>query len=319
MSDQPANLSPTLNSPENEVASLTSAHGLKNNLEACQLKAACVRRKPLVWEDAGHPADSVGMPQGPYTNQVDECGKRSSYPTPLVLGSPRLSAFPPLPSLPEANVHHVMLGRPDQASSIASIWRSTKWKQAEWPDYTIYIEEKTGRKRTFRETKNRISLGAAALGASVSDGGLDLNGNGDEIVGLLGDNSLEFIDIVHSLLSITTPFALISTYSTRFELVHALKLTKATRLFVDAKLLKNVLAAIEDPDVHIAPDKIYILAGNPPKNRKSFSQMINTVQRKKVPLESPRPAKKDTLAYLVMSSGTSGLPKGASNESSQMT
>ncbi|KAJ7506821.1 hypothetical protein B0H11DRAFT_244508 [Mycena galericulata] len=204
------------------------------------------------------------------------------------------SAFPPLPPLPEANVHHVMFGRPDQA---------------EWPDYTIYIEEKTGRKRTFRETKNRISLGAAALGASISDGGLDLNGNGDEIVGLLGDNSLEFIDIVHSLLSITTPFALISTYSTRFELVHALKLTKATRLFVDAKLLKNVLAAIEDPDVHIASDKIYILAGNPPKNRRSFSQMINTVQRKKVPLEPPRPAKKDTLAYLVMSSGTSGLPK----------
>lgn len=117
---------------------------------------------------------------------------------------------------------------------------------------------------------------------------------------------------MHSLLMVTTPFALISPYSTRFELVHALKLTKATRLFVDAKLLKNVLAAIEDPDVHLTADKIYILAGHPPKNRKSFSQMIDAVQRKKAPLQPVRPAKKDTLAYLVMSSGTSGLPKGAS-------
>jgi acyl-CoA synthetase (AMP-forming)/AMP-acid ligase II len=110
---------------------------------------------------------------------------------------------------------------------------------------------------------------------------------------------------------ITTPFALISTYSTRFELVHALKLTKATRLFVDAKLLKNVLAAINDPDVHLTSDKIYILSGNPVKGRKSFSQMIDAVQRKKAPPEPIRPAKWDTLAYLVMSSGTSGLPKGA--------
>ncbi|KAJ7738346.1 hypothetical protein B0H16DRAFT_1570530 [Mycena metata] len=203
------------------------------------------------------------------------------------------SSFPPLPPLPEVNVHHVMWGRPDQA---------------DWEDFTIQIEEKTGRKRTFRELEKRVGLGATALGAKVSDGGLGLSGD-SEIIGLLGDNSLDYIDIVLSLLAITTPFALISTYSTRFELVHALKLTKVTRLFVDAKLLKNVLAAIEDPDVHLTADKIYILTGHPPKGRLSFSQLINGIVRKKVPPEPVRPAKKDTLAYLVMSSGTSGLPK----------
>ncbi|KAJ7621905.1 hypothetical protein DFH06DRAFT_1009543 [Mycena polygramma] len=202
------------------------------------------------------------------------------------------SFFPPLPPLPEVNVHHVL-----------------RTEQAEWPDYTIQIEEKTGRKRTYKEMAARVDLGATALGAEVADGGLGLNADGDEMVGLLGDNSLDYIDIVLSLLKVITPFALISTYSTRFELVHALKLTKATRLFVDAKLLKNVLAAIEDPDVHITADKIHILSGPPAKGRKSFSQMIDTVKRKKVPLEGIRPAKKDTLAYLVMSSGTSGLPK----------
>jgi long-subunit acyl-CoA synthetase (AMP-forming) len=176
---------------------------------------------------------------------------------------------------------------------------------------------------------HRIDLGATALSAKVSDGGLGLSADGGEMIGLLGENSLvcgsmcdsgpfahltlhaqEYIDIVLSLLKVTTPFAPISTFSTRFELVHALKLTKATRLFVDAKLLKNVLAAIDDPDVHITSDKIYILSGPPVKGRQSFNQLIEAAERKKLPLAPIHPAKKDTLAYLVMSSGTSGLPKG---------
>jgi long-subunit acyl-CoA synthetase (AMP-forming) len=121
----------------------------------------------------------------------------------------------------------------------------------------------------------------------------------------------DYIDIAVSLLAITTPFALISTHSTRFELVHALKLTKATRLFVDARLLENVLAAIEDPNVHITQDKIYVLSGQPTDGRRSFGQLIDTVERKNVLPEPVRRAQKDTLAYLMMSSGTSGLPKGA--------
>ncbi|KAJ6614789.1 hypothetical protein B0H10DRAFT_2043386 [Mycena sp. CBHHK59/15] len=203
------------------------------------------------------------------------------------------SPFPPLPPLPEVNIHNVMFGRPDQA---------------EWPDFTLHIEAKTGTKRTYKDMVRRIALGATALGGQVSDGCLGLNGDGDEMIGLVADNSIDFIDMVHSLLMVTTPFALISSYSTRFELVHALKLTKATRLFVDPKLLKRVLAAINDPDVKISPDKVYVLSGHV-KGRRSFSQMIDTVQRKKVPLEPVRSATKDTLAYLVMSSGTSGLPK----------
>ncbi|KAF7335631.1 hypothetical protein MVEN_02218000 [Mycena venus] len=147
------------------------------------------------------------------------------------------------------------------------------------------------------------------FGAQVSDGGLGLHGRGDEIIGLVGENTLEYIEVILSLLMVTTPFALISTHSTRFELVHALKLTKATRLFVDVKLLKNILAAIEDPDVNITLDRIYILSGGPVDGWKSFSQMIDNVKRNKVPLQLVRPANRDTLAYLIMSSGTSGLPK----------
>jgi acyl-CoA synthetase (AMP-forming)/AMP-acid ligase II len=108
---------------------------------------------------------------------------------------------------------------------------------------------------------------------------------------------------------ITTPFALISAYSTRFELVHALKLIKPTRLFVDAQLLNNILSAIQDPDVTLSADNVYILSGHV-HGRKSLSQMIDIAQRTNIPLESIRSATSNTLAYLVMSSGTSGLPKG---------
>ncbi|KAJ7182347.1 hypothetical protein C8R43DRAFT_869121 [Mycena crocata] len=207
------------------------------------------------------------------------------------------SPFPPLPPLPEVNVHHVMFGRPEQASSIL------------WPDYTIHIDDRTGRRRTYKELQRDIALTATALGAKVFDGGLGLDGEGDEIIGVLGNNSMEYIDLVFALLTITTPFALISTYSTRFELVHALKLTKATRLFVDANLLNKVLAALEDLDVRIPLDKIYVLAGDLIVGRQSLRQLIDAVQRKQTPLEPVRPARRETLAYLLMSSGTTGLPK----------
>ena len=46
------------------------------------------------------------------------------------------------------------------------------------------------------------------------------------------------------------------------------------------------------------------------KKLKTFRGIIQNVRKRKVPLVDIRPAGKDTLAYLVFSSGTSGLPKG---------
>ncbi|KAJ7258222.1 hypothetical protein C8J57DRAFT_1341451 [Mycena rebaudengoi] len=149
--------------------------------------------------------------------------------------------------------------------------------QAEWPDYTIQIDAATGR--------------------------------GDEMVGLIGDNSLNYVDTVMALLVLATPFALISSYSTPFEMVHALKLTKATRLFVDARLVSRVLQALKDPGVHIKPENVYVLAGKTSGARKSLAGMVEQARKGGWAEEEVRPAKRDTLAYLVMSSGTSGLPK----------
>jgi len=46
------------------------------------------------------------------------------------------------------------------------------------------------------------------------------------------------------------------------------------------------------------------------KKLKTLRGMIQDVRKRKVPLVDIGPAGKDTLAYLVFSSGTSGLPKG---------
>lgn len=101
------------------------------------------------------------------------------------------SPYPALPHLPEVNVHNVMFGRANQAGWVLLPAEHVfTGQQAEWPDYTIHIEAKTGRERTYKELMNDIAVGATALGASVSAGGLGLNGDGDEIIGILGDNSL---------------------------------------------------------------------------------------------------------------------------------
>jgi acyl-CoA synthetase (AMP-forming)/AMP-acid ligase II len=117
----------------------------------------------------------------------------------------------------------------------------------------------------------------------------------------------DYITLVHSCLTIATPFALISSYSTPFELVNALSLSKVTRLFVDAKLLPKLLPAAME--VGIPTDKIYLLLGRVPGFR-TVSELIDSVREKRIPFVGVRPVKNDTLAYLVFSSGTTGLPKG---------
>ena len=117
----------------------------------------------------------------------------------------------------------------------------------------------------------------------------------------------EYITLVHACIRLATPFVPISSYSTPFELKHALNLTKVTRLFVDEKFLPTVVPAAKELGIDLA--HIYVIKGNV-EDRKSLWSIIRDVRRKKIPLVDIRIATKDTLAYLVFSSGTSGLPKG---------
>ena len=100
----------------------------------------------------------------------------------------------------------------------------------------------------------------------------------------------------------------ISAYSTPFELEHALKLSKCTRLFVSDSLMPLVLPVAKK--LGISSSKIYVLVGQW-KGHKSFSKLIADIQTKSVTSVAVRSATKDTLAYLLFSSGTTGLPKGA--------
>jgi long-subunit acyl-CoA synthetase (AMP-forming) len=117
----------------------------------------------------------------------------------------------------------------------------------------------------------------------------------------------DYYNIVLSLLTITTPFALLPSHSKPFELIHLLKLSKITWLFVQPEFLTTALAAAKE--VGLSKDRILLLEGHV-KGKRCFDDLVRDVQERKLPQVSVRPAKQNTLAYLVFSSGTTGLPKG---------
>ena len=112
--------------------------------------------------------------------------------------------------------------------------------------------------------------------------------------------------LIHSLLAITTPFALIPS-GVPFELNHLIKSSKCTRLFVHVQLLHKVLPVAKNAG--IPSSKVYILEGTA-DGWKSLSELIDNARIKNIVPVSVRPAAKETLAYLIFSSGTTGLPKG---------
>ena len=93
------------------------------------------------------------------------------------------SPYPDIPNSTEGNVHYALFQRPDQA---------------QWPeDFTLHIDARTGKKRTYREFLERIRLGATAIGGPVSEGGLGLQGEDGELVGIMGWNSsVGFVSII---------------------------------------------------------------------------------------------------------------------------
>lgn len=116
----------------------------------------------------------------------------------------------------------------------------------------------------------------------------------------------DYIILVHSLLMITTPFVLFSFYYTPFELTYALRLSKATVIFVQPKFLHLIQSVAQD--IGFPNSRIYILDGEV-DGRWSLGQMVAAVKKNFTSRLTARPAGKDTLAYLIFSSGTSGLPK----------
>ncbi|KAH7923339.1 acetyl-CoA synthetase-like protein [Leucogyrophana mollusca] len=197
------------------------------------------------------------------------------------------SLFPDIPDVPEQNVHELLFNRPDQQS---------------WTDYTLHVNASTGERRSYREFLERVRDGGTALGTAVEQGGLGLRAEDGEIVGILSENCLDYIALLHSCLIMTVPFTMFSSYSTAYEFKHAVTLSQATRIFVSASLLPLALSS------GLPDDRIYILDGHV-DGRTSFDDLVSQVRKNSIPRLPIRHAKRDTLAYLIFSSGTSGLPK----------
>jgi acyl-CoA synthetase (AMP-forming)/AMP-acid ligase II len=224
------------------------------------------------------------------------------------------STYPEVPPLQDTNAHLALLRRPGQV---------------DWPDFTFLIDARTGKTRTFREFEERVKYAATALGTPVIQGGLGLSAENGDVIGIMSDNCMvskyhrflhdrtsalldqDYIAFVHACLYIATPFALISALSKPFELKHALKLSKATCLFVDEKLLSAVLPIAKG--LGISSMKIFPMSGHV-SGRRSFSQLIDETRRRRADIIPVRSVRKDTLAYLIFSSGTTGLPKGTYQE-----
>jgi acyl-CoA synthetase (AMP-forming)/AMP-acid ligase II len=117
------------------------------------------------------------------------------------------------------------------------------------------------------------------------------------------ENFKDYIALLHSLLAITVPFAMISAYSTPLEFKHAVTLSQATRVFVSLSLLPLALTS------GLPDDRIYVLEGHA-EGRLSYEDLVNRARHNRIPRLPIKHATRDTLAYLVFSSGTSGLPKG---------
>ncbi|KAG1732676.1 uncharacterized protein EDB91DRAFT_1084706 [Suillus paluster] len=195
------------------------------------------------------------------------------------------SLYPDLPKVPESNAHHLLFNRPDQK---------------EWPDYTLFINVATGQQRSFREFIERVRDGATALGADVAHGGLGLRPENGELVGILSENCPDYVALMHSLLVITVPFALFPSSMTQYEFKHANSLAQATRIFASPSLLPLALSS------GLPADRIHILEGDN-EGYTSYDQLVASARNDKISRLPVRHATKDTLAYLIYSSGTNAV------------
>ena len=192
------------------------------------------------------------------------------------------SLYPPLPPYTPSNAHYFTFARPDQE---------------QWPDYKMHIDASTGQERTFKQVKERILDAATALDH------IGINREAGHVVGILSENCLDYPVLFHALFILTVPASLLSSYGTPRELSHAVQLTGPTHVFTSPRLVRKAKEA------GVPADRIFVLGDTGKDGHASLGELIQQVHGKGIPRTHVREANKDTLAYFIFSSGTSGLPK----------
>jgi acyl-coenzyme A synthetase/AMP-(fatty) acid ligase len=101
----------------------------------------------------------------------------------------------------------------------------------------------------------------------------------------------------------TIPAVPLSHYATPYELRSLIEQSSITHLFVHPQFLDLALDAARA--VGLLEEHIYVFGGEV-LGRQSLSTMIDTVVARQTPAVKPRSVDKNTIAYLLFSSGTTG-------------
>ncbi|KAL7279902.1 hypothetical protein ACG7TL_006311 [Trametes sanguinea] len=200
------------------------------------------------------------------------------------------SLFPPLPPVPDTNAHDFIFNSP---------------ALQEPEDKVLLIDPFGGKTWKKNEFKERVYDCATAFLTPESQGGFGFAPEG-EMVAIMSPNCLEYVTLVHSLFRVAIPFALIPASSTAFELQHLFRTSEATRFFVHPTLLPQALEVAQV--MGLPHDRVYVMEGRV-EGRRDVGSVIRAVRERKVSRVASKPVTRTTLAYLVFSSGTSGLPK----------
>lgn len=110
-----------------------------------------------------------------------------------------------------------------------------------------------------------------------------------------------------ALLKVAVPFALLSCFSTPFELKHALKVTKTTGLFTTSQFAPQALPVAQEAGIKTF--RIFGMGGKL-DGHETVDGLIEKAKQIQNRNSKPRMVPKEALAFLFFSSGTTGLPKG---------
>ncbi|KAH9975616.1 hypothetical protein BJV74DRAFT_888780 [Russula compacta] len=192
---------------------------------------------------------------------------------------------------PTVNYYDFLVGRPDLQS---------------WPDYTLFVDAMTGKRRRFRETLARIEECATALSSEGRDGGLEIEPGSKEVVGILSENCMEYPILALALLKISVPVALIPVHLPADETLALLKRANVKTLFTSPKQHARSLKAVVASG--IPEERVFVLQGHV-EGKTSLTDLIKHVKLYGLPTVPTQPVRSDTLACIMFSSRTTGFPK----------